>query len=90
MAPFWTFFLGYVILGDGISWFEVAALLISFGGVLLIATAEQESDGLNVGMKFGQDGITGLTGMKAQVIGCLLCLLTSWCYSVVVVFTRLM
>ena len=39
---------------------------------------------------FGKDSITGLSGMQAQIIGCTLCLITSWCYASVVVFTRIM
>ena len=75
------------MLGDGISSVEIIALLVSFGGVLLIATSEKEVDESKM---FGKDSITGLSGMQAQIIGCTLCLITSWCYASVVVFTRIM
>ena len=75
------------MLGDGITSFEVVALVFSFGGVLLIATADKGSDETKT---FGKESVTGLSGMQAQVIGCSLCLLTSWCYATVVVFTRIM
>ena len=39
---------------------------------------------------FGKDSITGLSGMQAQIIGCTLCLICSWCYASVVVMTRIM
>lgn len=53
MAPFWAFFLGWVLLGDGISSFEVIALLCSFGGVLLIATSEEDKTDPDAPIKFG-------------------------------------
>ena len=36
-APFWTTFLAWCVLGDKISCFEIVAMIISFGGVVLIA-----------------------------------------------------
>ena len=64
MAPFWTFFLGWLILGDGITSLEIFALICSFGGVLLIATTDQSSESAE-SEKAGIVGVTGLSGMKA-------------------------
>lgn len=89
MAPFWTFFLGWLFLNDGISSFEIFALVCSFGGVLLIATSENKVD-VDEPPKFGQDGITGLSGRNAQIVGSLLCLVCSWCYAIVCIQTRMM
>ena len=90
MAPFWAFFLGWLLLGDGISSFEIIALVCSFGGVLLIATSPEDEVDSDAPKRFGQDAITGYSGMQAQVFGCFLCLLTSWAYASVGVATRMM
>ena len=39
MAPFWTYFLDWAILGESMSSFEIFALIACFGSVILIATA---------------------------------------------------
>ena len=62
MAPFWTFLLGWLVLGDGITCLEIFALVCSFGGVLLIATTDQSKE-VGDSEKAGSVGVTGLTGM---------------------------
>ena len=38
-APFWTSLLGWVFLNEAMTSFEIVALILSFGGVILIATS---------------------------------------------------
>ena len=55
MAPFWTYFMGWAFLGETMTLFEVFALIVSFSGVILIATAKKDHEADKV-------GVTGLSG----------------------------
>ena len=83
MAPFWTFFLGWCFLKEKVNLFEIFALICSFGGVLLIATAEQSDDEKKT-------GITGLNGIYARIVGSIVILVASWGYATVCIQTRMM
>ena len=39
-APFWTFLIGWIVLREAMSWFEIIALVLSFGAIVLIAFAK--------------------------------------------------
>ena len=56
MAPFWTYFLAWLLFGDSMSSFETVALVLSFGSVIMIATAKKDHDSDDA-------GVTGLYGM---------------------------
>ena len=43
-APFWTFFIGWVILREAMSPFEIFALVLSFCGILLIAFGKSATE----------------------------------------------
>ena len=65
------------------SCFEVFALVVSFGSVILIATANKDHEA-------DKAGVTGLTGRTAQIVGSSMLFVTSWCYATVTLQTRLM
>ena len=46
-APFWTFLIGWIVLREAMSWFEIIALVLSFGGIILIAFAKQDARSFN-------------------------------------------
>jgi solute carrier family 35 protein F5 len=41
----WTFLLGMLLLKDKFSWKKLCAVLVTFGGVCLVAVADEEADG---------------------------------------------
>ena len=55
MAPFWTYFLDWAVIGESMHCFETFALIVSFGSVILIATANKEHNA-------EKPNITGLSG----------------------------
>ena len=75
--------MGWAILGESMSCFEVFALIVSFSGVILIATANKDHDIEKV-------GVTGLSGSTAQIVGSCCIFITSWCVATVTLQTRLM
>ena len=83
MAPFWTYFMGWAFLGETMTCFEVFALVVSFSGVILIATAKKDHEAEKV-------GVTGLSGQTAQIVGSVMLFIVSWCYATVSIQTRLM
>ena len=40
LAPFFASLMAYLLIGEGMSVFEVIAMLVSFGGVIMIAIAQ--------------------------------------------------
>ena len=70
-APFWTFFIGWIVLREAMSWFEIIALVLSFGGVVLIAFAKQDP------RSFEDVNLSDSTTLLGS--GCLL--ITAWLYA---------
>ena len=50
-APFWASLLGYIFLSEAMSPLEIAAMIMSFGGVVLIAMSDKfkNEDEVNIG-----------------------------------------
>ena len=40
LAPFFASLMAYLLIGESMSVFEVIAMLVSFGGVIMIAIAQ--------------------------------------------------
>lgn len=43
-SPFWASILGYIILKESMKMYEVAAIVVSFGGVVLIALSKPDGN----------------------------------------------
>ena len=43
-APFWASILGYFVLGETISCFEIVAMILSFGGMICICVSSTQHD----------------------------------------------
>ena len=91
-APFWTSLLGWVFLGEAMSAFEIVALVLSFGGVILIATSSSIYDKKVEVIEETNDeaDADGLSETVKYIIGSSLVFCTSWCYASVTILTRRM
>ena len=76
--------MGWLFLKETITPFEVIAMMLSFGGVVIIAM----SNSITSKAEQAVDGADDDTGK--QILGSGLIFLTSWCYAFVSILTRKM
>ena len=91
-APFWATLLGWFFISEVITPFEIFAMVLSFGGVILIAIgnkSETESDATDLITPVDEQAVVaGFTG--SQILGSSLIFVSSWCYAVFSLITRKM
>lgn len=87
-APFWAALLGFFFLGEVITSFEIFAMIVSFGGVVLIALSNSATGSSESADTAAVDTIDYSSGK--QILGCCLIFLTSLCYAFVSIVTRKM
>ena len=87
--PFWAAICGYLLINETIGLFTMVAMIISFGGVALIACSPYIiKDGEAESEEVQQYGISSV-GL-ANLVGCLLILVNSLAQGLVAVTTRMM
>ena len=74
-APFWTAILGYYILGEKVSRFDIGCLIVCFTGVLTLSAASEEAP-------------SSVLKVQYPLFGMACALLNALCYSNVIVMTR--
>lgn len=77
-APFWASLLGYCFAGESITRFEGLAILLSFGGVILIAFSNSNKNDVHL----------ETISLNKQLLGSFLVFVTSWCFAIVTNLTR--
>ena len=84
--------LGWAFLNEAMSPFEIVALVLSFGGVILIATSSSIYDKKVEVIEETNDeaDADGLSPTVKYIIGSSLVFCTSWCYAAVTILTRRM
>ena len=90
-APFWTSFLAWLVLGDKISCFEICAMFISFGGVVMIgmtSTTDEEAEEESLEVVKEESPTKFFTGRTEIIVGCICILVTAWGFSTVNVINR--
>lgn len=84
-APFWASILGWAFLSESLTLMEVAAMAISFGGVLCISLSGHFDPQQDSEVDAVEDNSSSI-----RLIGCCLVFVTSWCYAAVTAATRKM
>ena len=82
-ATFWATLLGWCFLRETISLFEAIAMVVSFGGVCIIATSKQIMVESSASIIEDEDNVSG-----AIILGSGLMFVTAWAYASVSILTR--
>ena len=71
MSPFWAALLAWCTIGEKMNSLEITALIVSFCGVALIASAARNKSNVDIDES---EEIMGMDAEMLQIVGCL-CLL---------------
>ena len=89
-APFWATLLGWCFLREGVSKFEIFAMIMSFIGVCLIATSKQITGDVDEeqAKDVEEDEAGGIDSLGKVLLGSGLVFVTSWAFAIVSTLTR--
>ena len=89
MAPFFASVMAYATIGESMTIFEIVAMIVSFGGVIMIALARRSSTD-TIEEETESQGMFGDNAKLAGIIGIIMCVVVSIANGSLAVLTRMM